>query len=120
MLAKWKTYEGQKVLYLDCRGLKEEGTLAILDEAAEMLRPTSGNMPVLANVQGTMLTTAFMEKLKKLAQEVYIGKTDKAGIVGVDGLKKILLNSYNILMKQEMRAFPKEEEALRWLVEKEK
>ncbi len=119
MLTKWKSYEGKRILYLDCRGLKEDGTLAILDEAADILKPMSSSIPVLANVQGTMLTTAFMEKMKKLAQEVYIGKVDKAGIVGVDGLKKVLLNSYNILLRRDMKAFETEADALDWLIRKE-
>jgi len=115
MLSKWKKSHGQWVLYLDCRELDEKQLLEILDEAAEILKPMTAKVPVLANVESTTLSTEFMEKLKQLATEVYTKKVDYSAIVGVSGVKKVLLSSYNFLLKQDMRAFNTEEEALEWL-----
>ncbi len=115
MLSKWKKSNGQWILYLDCRNLGEEELLQILDEAKEALSPMTAKVPVLANVEGTVLSTEFMEKLKELAAEVYTKKVDYSAIVGVSGVKKVLLSSYNFLLKQDMKAFNTEEEALKWL-----
>jgi len=117
MLTKWRKDNGQWILYLDCRELGEEELLQILDEAAEKLRPMTAKVPVLANVEDVILSTEFMEKMKKLGQEVYIKKVDYTAIVGVSGVKKVLLSSYNFLLGQSLKAFDNEENALEWLVE---
>jgi len=116
MLSKWRKSKDQWFLYLDCRELDEKQLLEILDEAAEILKPMTAKVPVMANVEGTTLSTEFMEKLKQLATEVYAEKVDYSAIVGVSGVKKVLLSSYNFLLKQDMRAFNNEEEALEWII----
>jgi len=115
MLSKWKKSHGQWVLYLDCRELGEEELLQILDEAAEKLRPMTAKVPVLANVEDVILSTEFMEKMKELGQKVFNEKVDYTAIVGVSGVKKVLLSSYNFLVGRNMKAFDNEEDALDWL-----
>lgn len=115
MLSKWRRDKGQLFLYLDCRELEEKELLKILDEAADQLKPITSKVPVLANIQETVLSTKFMDKLKQLAKEVYIEKVGNTAIVGVTGVKKVLLSSYNYLLGQDMKAFDTEEAALEWL-----
>ncbi|MFO7889635.1 MAG: hypothetical protein R6V04_04775 [bacterium] len=115
MLSKWKKNNGQWVLYLDCRGLDEEELLKILDEAAEALSPMITKVPVLANVEGAVLLPEFMEKMRQLGKEVFTKKVDYTAVVGVTGVKKVMLSSYNFLLGQNLKSFDTEESALEWL-----
>ena len=60
MLLQWKTYKGRRIIYLDCRGLKPEELLQILQDAADTMKTLPNKVPVLANVQGVILSTEFM------------------------------------------------------------
>ncbi|MBN2415537.1 hypothetical protein JXO52_06830 [bacterium] len=115
MVLQFREYRGRKMIYLDCRGLDDHDLIHILEEAAEVMRPMNEKVPVLANVTDVALSSEFMEKMKSLTRDVFVDKVENTAIVGVDGLKNVLLKTYNFLLNRDLRTFPAEEEALEWL-----
>jgi len=57
-----------------------------------------------------------MERSKQLGAEVFKVKTEKGAVLGVTGIKKVLLNAYNMVAGEKLRAFDSEEEAKEYLV----
>ncbi|MBN2415538.1 hypothetical protein JXO52_06835 [bacterium] len=115
MLAKWKQYQDMDYIYLDCRGLKETEMITILEDAAEIMKPKSEQVFVLANVTGAVIAPEFMERFKALTAEVYKEKVARTAIVGVDGMKSVIIKTYNFIMGRDVHTFASEEEALAYL-----
>jgi hypothetical protein len=57
-----------------------------------------------------------MERLQVLGKEVIERKTKKGALIGVMGIKKLLLKGYNIFTGGSLKAFNNEESALEYLV----
>lgn len=120
MLAQWKQYKDIDYIYLDCRNLKEEEMITLLEDAAEIMKPRKDKVVVLANVTGAVIYPDFMERFKALTVEVYKEKVARTAIVGVDGIKTVIIKTYNFLMGRDVRTFSSEEEALNYLYEVKK
>lgn len=66
------------------------------------------------NIKGS---TEFMDLAKKLAKEVFDIKTEKGALLGIQGIKKILVQGYNLVAKLKMVPFDTKEQALKYLTE---
>ena len=109
-------HKGKVINYVDYRGMDLEAMLETLDEAEKksLERNTPGGL-VLINISGVYAVQEFIQRAKE------VGKTTgpltaKSAIVGIVGVKKILLNTYNLLSRAYTRAFDTEESAKDWLV----
>ncbi len=114
-MSTWITYKGKKILYSDYRGMNNEQMMAQLREEANMIMNEPGKILNLSNFEGTVVTPEFM----KLANE--LGKTtekkiEKSAVVGVTGIKAVLLNTYNMVTGGNLRAFKDEESAKEFLI----
>jgi hypothetical protein len=58
----------------------------------------------------------IVEEVKVLGQEVFKEKTIKSAVLGVTGIKKILLVVYSKFSKDDVVAFDRYEDALEYLV----
>ncbi len=117
MAVKWVDHRGHHIMYLDCRNKAAEELITLLDEAAELLEASPEKVRVLANVEETFLTSEFMSRMRTLGKEVFSRKVKKTSIVGVTGLKTVLLNTYNFLVGRNMTQHKTEAAALEWLSE---
>jgi hypothetical protein len=83
-------YKNKEIIYLDHRGLKGPELTIAGDEVWKYLK--------------TNEITEGMKRYKKFS------------VLGVSGMKKIMLNTYNAITGNKTKAFDSEEEAKEWLV----
>jgi len=108
-------YKGKEILYADYRGLNEAECIDLERKLESAVLKDNKPHLQLINVTGGFGTPAYM----KVANEV--GKNIKhlilkGGIVGIKGVKKVLLMSYNVLVGGKLKPFNSEDEAKEYLV----
>lgn len=108
-------YKGKEISYIDYRGMKLEQILQTIDEAVNDTLNANKSRALLTNISGAFLVPEFMEKSKEGTKKTR-HLTLKSAVVGITGAKKILLNSYNMFTKANMKAFDNEESAKEWLI----
>lgn len=117
---EWIEFKGKKILYIDYRGVKDKDvSLSILRKTVEIERKSCGNLLILQNFEGTYANKEFMEEIKKLGKEVK-DKVKKNALVGITGIKKILLRAYIAFSgEKDIKTFNTEEDAKEWLISDE-
>ena len=111
------THKGKKILYIDyskCKTVAE--TLAILEEVKKEYLNTTGLLLTLNNFEGAYGSTEYMKKASEYGKSIFNKRTAKNAAIGVTGVKKILLNAYNLVVKDKILTFNTKEEALDFLV----
>ena len=114
MSATWIEHKGKQILYVDFRNLRDEKVEETVEEEVRMINNSPIKVLVLANVAGA--TIASLEKLKRVGKADIHPKIAKSALIGVTGLKEILLRGYNTFTGSSSQAFPSEDAALDWLV----
>ena len=114
MSATWIEHKGKQILYVDFRNLRDEKVIETVEEEARLIRQSPTNVLVLANVAGA--TIASLEKLKSIGKSDIHPKIAKSALIGISGLKDILLRAYNSFTGSSTQSFPSEAAALDWLV----
>jgi hypothetical protein len=114
----WKQSVGKKYLYVDYRGAKkDEELLTVLQKQVEILLASSDKVLLLSNFDGVSIGAPYMEKVKEAGKAVGNVKIARSAVVGVDGIKKILLNAYVRVTGNEFtKSFSDEASALDWLL----
>lgn len=115
MAITWIAHRGLKILYSDYRGLTPEKMLAQLDETASVMSMVPGKVLTLSNFEGVPVGPDFMKKAKEMGKAIFEPRTQKAAIVGIDGLKGMLLKAYNAFTGASMVPFPDETAARDYL-----
>jgi hypothetical protein len=115
MSVQWITYKGKKILYSDWRGLSGAQLVANEELLSQTLQKEPGKVLVLDNFFGVMAGRDFIAVLVKWAPRLapYV---DREAVVINGGLADALLNLYNMTTGREVRPFPDEEQAKKWLV----
>ncbi len=116
MSVTWKEHKGQKILYVDYQGLSEDEGIKTLESQAALMKTLAEKVLVLANYEDTSATAKFMERLKTLGRETIEPMTKKGALIGITGVKKILLNTYNLFTGGNLKAFQNEADALDYLI----
>jgi 1-deoxy-D-xylulose 5-phosphate reductoisomerase len=110
-------HRGKKVLVLDYSGIREpaEALAAIEESKREVVRHPHKSLRVLTDSTGSHYDTAVVQALKELAahDEPYV---IASAVVGVVGLKKVVLTAVNLFSKRKITMFDSREQALDWLV----
>jgi len=110
-------HKNQEILFIDYKGCKtKEQMITVLESAADVMRSSAGELLVLSDFSGTHGSVEFMDKAKKLGREVFKEKNKRSAVIGVTGLKKILLNGYNTFAADAIKPFDTKELALEYLV----
>ena len=119
MRMEWKNCQGKKYLWVDYRGLKTEADMIqLLEQYTEIVVSTPGKVMALADFTDTAVGSGYMNRVKTLGKEVYTAKVQKTALVGITGLKTILLKGYLAFTgDKNTRPFGTEAEALAWLAE---
>ena len=115
MSVTWITHQDKKILYADYRGLRGESILENLELEIKMVLEAPTEVLVLSNVVDAPGSPEFMERARA-AHKIIGPKMTKHAIVGVTGLKEVLLSGYNRLTGAGMTPFATEADALKWLV----
>ena len=117
MSVKKMTHKGKPYLYADFRGqLKPEQQIQTLEELVLFLKAAAVPLGILSNFEGISLGTEFMNRVKTLGKE-YDSKISHQALLGITGLKNVLLQGYiTFTGAKSIKAFDKEGDALDWLV----
>lgn len=116
MPVQWIDYKGFQILYSDYRGLKtEEQMLENLKKEAEIYQKTTFKILSLNDYRDTVVSKAFMDKITELGKQ-HKGRTQKAAVIGISGMKSILFNGYAKLTGEPARCFDNEMSAKEYLI----
>jgi hypothetical protein len=95
MSIEWITYKSKKIIYINYVGLKSLEMSQLIKEATQSIVDSkSTEVLSLSNVTGCFFTSELMDLLKKQSA-ISLPLTKKAAVVGVTGLKSILLTAAN-------------------------
>ena len=115
MRVKWLTHRGKKILFTDYSNVKSQPEMiSILHESIKVVKATPGKVLSLSDVTNAGTGPDFMKEAKVLGKEILF-KRDKSAIIGITGLKGMLLNAYNLFSGDTMKPFTEKEEALDYL-----
>ena len=117
MKSHWTTHKGKKIFYADYSQmspdqLKEEGASIV---SVLSLEPKNSVLS-LVDVRGTFGTADAMENFKAITAKTK-PHVHKRAVIGVTGVRKLLLNALNQFVGQESVAFDSIDKAKDWLVE---
>lgn len=118
MGVEWREHQGRKYLHVDYLACKtEEEMLATYEVQAKLMAVQPHKTLVLSDFTGASVGSAYMRRVQSGGAERGEQLLEKAAFVGVGGLKSILLNGFATAagLKDKVRGFETEAEALRWL-----
>ena len=115
MKVNWIYHRNKKILYADYRGMDTDSMITQLKHEADIIMKESGNILYLGNFENTVIAPQFMKVANELGKTTE-KKMEKSTIVGVTGLKAVLLNSYNMFTGGKIRACKDENSAKEYLV----
>ena len=117
MPVTWIEHKGIKILYSDFSGLKKnEDLFIVLEDAVKNFTAAEGKVRHILNFTGASMTKEFMAKAKELGKQLPLNKTEKDAYVGIDGLKKVLLQAYLMITGEPANTFDTVEQALDWII----
>jgi hypothetical protein len=110
-------YKGVRILYVDYSSCKSsEDTIKNLEEAAKEFEKSPTKILSLDNYNNAYASDEFMKRAKELGKSIIASKREKGAIIGLTGVKVLLLKSYNLFVKDKLEPFKTKEEALEYLV----
>ncbi len=111
-------YKGKCILFLDHAGKADKELVADLvagNIAIEQASKT-GDVLVLANFGDTYMSEAAMDYLKSDESKKINAKIKKTAVIGIEGVKKILLGVYSKFMQKKIEYFKTFDDAREYLV----
>ena len=119
MGVEWIEHRGVRILRTDYRGCETEAEmLALLEKQGQQIRLRSAKTLLLANFEGTSISSGYMNEAKQRGAASGDQMLEKMAILGVTGLKGILLDGFVAVtgMRGKVQSFDTEAQALDWLV----
>jgi hypothetical protein len=115
MSIEWIEYKGKKILYIKYGDMDQSKMLDQIKEATKTI-VSSGSSEILSlsDLTGCYINEAFLE-LTKSESKTSLPLTKKAAVVGIIGIKKLLLNAVNAFTIKARKPFDTIEEAKEWL-----
>ena len=119
MSVEWREYAGKRflhVVYGECRS--EVEMLATYEQQASQMRTQPHKSLVLSDFTNASVGSAFMNRVREGGVNDGSALLEKNALVGITGLKGILLDGYVKVtnLGDKIRAFDTEAEVLEWLV----
>ena len=95
MPLSWIMHNGKKILYNDfSKEPDETARIRQLEEELKLLANQSTKVLMLVDITNAVLGRDFMARAKQLAPQ-FEAHLERQAIIGVDGLKSILLSGFN-------------------------
>lgn len=116
MSVKWTEYKGTKILIVDYRNQDFDSMIQTLEEACVLYKNSKEKIRAITYFQDVHVSREFMSKAKSMGKEILHPKSEKAAVIGIEGLKKILLQAYNTFAGGLLKPFSSEQEAKEWLI----
>lgn len=107
------THRDKQILYVDYRGMKTNVQMIdTMRRLGEMVTLAPGKLLLLYDYRDAVVSSEFMAAAKQLTSELKpLHKVEKRAAVGIMGIKKILLQAYNVFSGDEVRPFNTLDEA---------
>jgi hypothetical protein len=105
------------ILVIDYTNLKEDGMIALVSEAREIVLKENQPLLILSCFFNNYITPKYKRHAEAVTAEVR-HLIDKQAIVGLTSIQKMILKGYNLLMQRNFKAFETREEAVRYLLDK--
>lgn len=116
MSAEWIDYKTKKILYIKYKDLTPEQMLVQIKEASKMLRESNSKENLsLTDMTGCFVNEEFLDLAKKEGK-TSLTYTKKTAIVGVTGIKKLLLQTVNAISPLSRKPFDDIQSAKDWLI----
>jgi hypothetical protein len=110
-------HKGKKIMFCDYSQCKTaEATIRVLDLAREEYLKSDEQFWVLNDFTGGVVSNEFMDKAKQYGKELFDARTPKTASLGITGIKKIFVSTYNLFVKNKLILFETKAEALDFLV----
>jgi hypothetical protein len=110
------SYKGKSVVVVDIANTKPAETISALNVAQKQisLHPTNSVL-ILTDVTGTTYNNEVSVAIKDFTAKnsAYV---KKSAVVGVDGLRMVLLRTVMLLTRRDIKPCATRQEALDWLV----
>ena len=117
MGAEWISHKGKKLLYINFGKLSPSEMAALVKKAAAMIVASGSSQNLtLTDVNDAFVNNEFLAVAKEQSK-ISLPLTKKSAIVGVTGVKKILLQGVNAFTSKPRVPFDTIEQAKNWLVE---
>ncbi len=117
MSAEWIFHKGKRILYINYGGLQKEEQLAQIRQAHRLLLESGSKENLtISDIRDMGVSQAFVDLAKqqgKLSGPI----TKKAAVLGVVGIRKVLLEAVNRFSGNPRKPFDTLEDAKDWLVE---
>jgi len=116
------THKGKKIIfasYEDYRHSKESMIQSTVDVTNLALEQPEKHLLFLFDLTDATMSSGFMEASKKAAYKIFKNKTGSGAIIGITGVRKVILKGYNslpVFKGRKMRPFDSKVEALQYLV----
>ena len=116
MPISWIDYKGKKILFIDMKGAKSEEMLTIIEEQKKIIDESSEPVLLLNDFRDTFASSEYMDRAKKYGKEQK-DKIKKTALLGIQGIKKILVRTYIMFSNNEnTKIFDNIEEAKEYLI----
>lgn len=120
MGVEWIEHKGRQILYMDFRDQETPQMIEHLELGQRMILelPEESKFLGLYNYTGATVTVEYMARVKELGKAVFEPRSEKTAILGVTGIRHILLAAYNRVTGAgaTQKLFDNRQEALEWLV----
>lgn len=109
-------YKGKEIIYVHYGDLKEVQMIETLNQVEDIIVSDNKLHLQLINISDAFATPGFMAAAKSFGKRTH-HLTERSAIVGISGVKALLLRSYNSVSGKKLKAFDTEEEAKEYLVQ---
>ncbi|MBN1801952.1 MAG: hypothetical protein JW891_10625 [Candidatus Lokiarchaeota archaeon] len=116
-VGKWENYKGQQILICDYRNLRGKEYIAAIEEnLSNARRSNRTDLLILTDIRDSVVDVEVSNKLKELAGDIK-KITKKMAIVGLTGLKKLMLKFLNKVASMNIKPFEDINVAKEWLIQ---
>ena len=116
MSIEWIDHKGKKILYINYSGLTKGEEIDQIEKATQILIDTKSKENLtLSDLRKALVDQDFVEKSKEKGK-ISKDYTKKAAVLGIDGVRKILLKAVNAFSGNPREPFSTMEDAKDWLV----
>ena len=113
-------HNNKEIIHINYQGLTEEQGIQYTKDFTSYImeygKNNTGTILVLVDMRNYTVTSKHMEVSKqegKITGNLF--PDNKTAVLGVTGIRNVLLKSYNFITGNKMNPFNSEEEALEWL-----
>jgi hypothetical protein len=117
MSYEWITHKGKQILFMKFGGLSKEEQLDLIKKCTQIIVDTkrTDNLTMF-DVSNMFASEEFMAMTRENSK-ITTPFVKRSAVIGVEGVKKVLLNALNAVQKKPRVAFSNIEQAKDWLVE---